>query len=118
VIRGRAESGQNIADPALSVYSNQITPSDLGTFVSTVAIDLRKIGTGVEQPAESKPKPAVAARRSIGLGKKQKLLKRHLAVEHSLLPGQYRESFGLEPDYPIVAPNYAQQRRERALKVG
>jgi predicted transcriptional regulator len=86
--------------------------------VSGSVVTLRRIGTGVEQPAESKPKPAVAVRRSIGPGKKQKLLKRHLAVEHSLLPGQYRESFGLKPDYPMAAPNYAQQRRELALKIG
>jgi predicted transcriptional regulator len=51
-------------------------------------------------------------------GKKQKLLKRHLAVEHELTPNQYRETFGLKPDYPMAAPNYAQQRRELAVKIG
>ena len=51
-------------------------------------------------------------------GKKQKLLKRHLAVEHELTPNQYRESFGLKPDYPMVTPKYAQQRRELALSIG
>ena len=51
-------------------------------------------------------------------GKPQKVLKRHLAVQHDLTPAQYRERFGLKPDYPMVAPNYAQQRREVALKLG
>jgi ROS/MUCR transcriptional regulator protein len=51
-------------------------------------------------------------------GKKQKLINRHLAVEHDLTPNQYRESFGLKPDYPMAAPNYAQQRRELAVKIG
>jgi predicted transcriptional regulator len=51
-------------------------------------------------------------------GKKQKLLKRHLAVEHELTPNQYREPFGLKPDYPMAAPNYAERRRELALEIG
>ena len=51
-------------------------------------------------------------------GKKQKLIKRHLAVKHDLTPGQYRETFGLKSDYPMAAPNYAQQRRELAVKIG
>jgi predicted transcriptional regulator len=51
-------------------------------------------------------------------GRKQKLLKRRLAVEHELTPNQYRERFDLKPDYPMAAPNYAQQRRELALSIG
>jgi predicted transcriptional regulator len=51
-------------------------------------------------------------------GKKQKLLKRHLTTEHALAPEQYRAMFELQPVYPMVAPNYAQQRRELALKIG
>ena len=110
------------------VSSNQITPSDLGMLVSTVGSELRKVGTGLEQSAgsESKPEPAVPVRRSIAsdhlvclvCGKKQKLLKRHLMVEHSLTPDQYRNLFVLKADYPTVAPGYAQQRRELAVKMG
>jgi len=67
----------------------------------------------------------VAVRRSVRpdhlvclvFGKKHKLLKRHLAVEHELTPNQYRETFGLKPDYPMAAPNYTQQRRELALSI-
>ena len=108
------------------VSYNEIVPSDLVTLVSTVASELRQVGTRIEQSVEVKAEPAVAVRRSIGrdhlicliCGKKQKLLKRHLAVEHCLTPSQYRESFGLKPDYPMAAPSYAQQRRELALKSG
>jgi predicted transcriptional regulator len=46
------------------------------------------------------------------------MLKRHLAVQHDLTPAQYRERFGLKPDYPMAAPNYVQQRREIALRTG
>jgi predicted transcriptional regulator len=110
------------------VSSNQITPSDLGTLVSAVAGELRNVGTRLEQPAESKSKsePAVPVRRSVAsdhlvclvCGKKQKLLKRHLAVEHSLTPDQYRKLFDLKPDYPMVAPSYAEKRRELAFQIG
>ena len=51
-------------------------------------------------------------------GKPQKMLKRHLAIRHELTPAQYRERFGLKPDYPMAAPNYVQQRREVALRTG
>jgi predicted transcriptional regulator len=54
----------------------------------------------------------------LACGKKQKLLKRHLSTEHALTPEQYRSTFELRPDYPMVAPNYAKQRRELALKIG
>jgi hypothetical protein len=40
------------------------------------------------------------------------------AVEHELTPNQYRETFGLKSDYPMAAPNYAQQRRELAFRIG
>lgn len=40
-------------------------------------------------------------------GKKQKLLRRHLAVDHQLAPDQYRETFVLTSDYPMAAANYA-----------
>jgi predicted transcriptional regulator len=50
-------------------------------------------------------------------GKKYKTLKRHLAL-HDLTPDQYRERYGLKHDYPMVAPDYAAQRREIAQKLG
>ena len=51
-------------------------------------------------------------------GKPQKVLKRHLGVRHDLTPAQYRERFGLKPDYPMAAPSYVQRRREVALQTG
>jgi predicted transcriptional regulator len=50
-------------------------------------------------------------------GKKYKMLKRHLS-QHGLTPAEYRERFGLKPDYPMVAPAYAELRREVAKKLG
>jgi predicted transcriptional regulator len=105
---------------------NQIALPDLAKLIGAVAGELRKVGTEVEQSEETKPEPAVPIRRSIHpdhlvclvCGKPQKMLKRHLAVQHDLTPAQYRERFGLKPDYPMAAPNSAQQRRELAVKIG
>jgi predicted transcriptional regulator len=71
-------------------------------------------------------KPAVAIRKSIHPdylicledGKKLKMLKRHLRSTYHLTPDQYRYKWGLPPDYPMVAPNYAEQRSAFAKKIG
>ena len=70
--------------------------------------------------------PAVSIRASVRpdhvicleCGKKMKVLKRHLAADHSLTIGEYRQRWGLSADHALVAPNYAAQRAELAKKVG
>jgi predicted transcriptional regulator len=51
-------------------------------------------------------------------GKKLKTLKRHLMTSYDMTPEQYREKWGLKPDYPMVAPAYARKRKELALAIG
>jgi predicted transcriptional regulator len=51
-------------------------------------------------------------------GSKQKMLKRHLQNAHSMSPDQYRQDYGLPKDYPMVAPNYSEQRRTLAHSMG
>ena len=51
-------------------------------------------------------------------GKKLKMLKRHLKTSYNMTPSQYRERWGLSPDYPMVAPNYAKQRSKLAKAIG
>jgi predicted transcriptional regulator len=46
------------------------------------------------------------------------MLKRHLMTAHGLTPREYREEFGLRDDYPMVAPNYSEQRRTLAKSIG
>ena len=46
------------------------------------------------------------------------MLKRHLGKEHNLSPQEYKARWNLPKDYPLVAPNYAQQRKELAVKIG
>ena len=51
-------------------------------------------------------------------GKKQKMLKRHLMTSYGLSPEQYRAKWGLPPEYPMVAPEYAQKRSSLAKAIG
>ena len=111
---------------AAYVSNHRIGVPDLSSVINAVASVLASLGTEPRPSVRERPEPAVSVRRSVRpdhlvcliCGKKQKLLKRHLAVEHDLTPNQYRESFGLKADYPMAAPNYAQQRRELAVKIG
>ena len=52
------------------------------------------------------------------LEKKMKMLKRHLSTEHEMSPDEYRKRWDLGPDYPLVAPAYAETRRDLAKKIG
>ncbi len=108
------------------VSNNTISTADVGRLIAEIARQLRAVGEHQQGAAPEKPAPAVSVRRSIGAdhliclacGKKQRMLKRHLATEHDLTPDAYREMFGLKPDYPMVARSYAEARRGLALKIG
>ena len=77
-------------------------------------------------PTEPKPEPKVPIRSSVKPdfivcledGKRLKMLKRHLMTHYNMTPDQYRQKWGLSPDYPMVAPNYAEQRRTLAKSIG
>lgn len=107
------------------VSNNTIATSQIGQLISDVSRQLYELDKPQEQEA-AKPEPAVSVRRSIGndhliclvCGKKQRMLKRHLTSEHQLTPEEYRRLFDLKPDYPMVAPSYAEMRRDLALKIG
>lgn len=47
-----------------------------------------------------------------------KTLKRHLAVEHDMKPGQYKRKFKVPKDVDLVAPRYAAARRQMAIDRG
>jgi predicted transcriptional regulator len=51
-------------------------------------------------------------------GRKFKSLKRHLRTQYNLSPDEYREKWGLPPDYPMVAPDYAKARSNLAKQMG
>ena len=108
------------------VSNNSVSVNDLAGLIANVHGALAGLGA-VETPVEApKAAPAVSVRASIKPdyiicmkdGMKLKMLKRHLMTHHNMTPEQYRTEFGLNSDYPMVAPNYAEQRRTLAKKIG
>jgi len=110
---------------AAHVSNNSVAVNDLPTLISNVHAALTGI-SGTQAAPEEKLEPKVSIRSSIKpdsitcveCGKKQKMLKRHLMTNHGLTTGEYRQKWGLSADYPMVAPNYAEQRRTLAKSIG
>ena len=101
---------------------------DVPAFLKTIHATIGELSSGGETAsANAAPEhvPAVPVRSSVKPdfivslidGRKFKSLKRHLST-HGLTPAEYRERYGLKPDYPMVAPNYSAQRREVAQRLG
>ena len=109
---------------AAHVSNNSVAVNDLPQLISNVHGALN--GLYGRSAPEVKPEPKVAIRSSIKPdyivcledGKKLKMLKRHLMTHYQMTPDQYRQKWGLSADYPMVAPNYAEQRRKLAKSIG
>jgi predicted transcriptional regulator len=110
---------------AAHVSNNTVGVADLPQLINQVYQSLTNIGK-TPAPTAERPQPAVPIKKSIHPdylicledGKKLKMLKRHLKTSYNLTPEQYRERWGLAPDYPLVAPNYAKQRSKLAKDIG
>jgi len=110
---------------AAHVSNNTVSLTDLPQLINQVYNSLANIGN-VAAPPPERPQPAVAVRKSVHAdyivcledGKKLKMLKRHLKTAYNMTPEAYRERWGLAPDYPMVAPNYARQRSRLAKEIG
>jgi predicted transcriptional regulator len=110
---------------AAHVSNNSVAVSDLPQLIQNVHGALTGLGSAPVEP-EVKQEPAVSVRSSVKPdyivcledGKKLKMLKRHLMTHYQMTPEQYRAKWNLAADYPMVAPNYAEQRRTLAKKIG
>jgi len=106
------------------VSNNAVTPDDLPSLIQGVYETLAGVGhapAGVDRPQPAVPiKKSIMADHIVCLedGKKLKMLKRHLMTASKMTPSQYRERWGLAPDYPMVAPDYARQRSSLAKQAG
>ena len=111
---------------AAHVSNNSVPVTELSGLIENVHRTLAGLGRPTEAPPPVRPEPAVPVKKSITPeylicledGKKLKMLKRHLKTAYNMSPEQYRERWGLQPDYPMVAPAYAQHRSSLAKKIG
>jgi predicted transcriptional regulator len=108
------------------VQKNQVPAGGLPALIEQVYAALNSAGALPAPVAAEKPQPFVPARRSVFPdyiicledGRKLKTLKRHLRSTFGMTPEQYREKWQLPPDYPMVAPNYAEHRSKLAKALG
>ena len=106
------------------VSNNSVSTDALPALIQEVYRTLS--GVGQEPMSQERPAPAVPVKKSVFPdhivcledGKKLKMLKRHLKTAYNMTPEQYRERWGLPPEYPMVAPNYARHRSSLAKKIG
>lgn len=115
------------AEVVAAYVSNNVVPtSDLAGLIADVHSALGNTRAPKEQPPAEKPKPAVPVRKSLQPdyiicledGQKFKSLKRHLMTHYGMTPEEYREKWDLPPDYPMVAPAYAEARSRLAREMG
>ena len=107
------------------VGNNSLAAGDLPKLIEAVYSSLAGLGQAVA-PVEKELIPAVSIRSSVKpdavtcleCGAKMKMLKRHLGTDHNLTPFEYRARWNLAVGYPMVAPEYAERRRQLAIGFG
>jgi len=129
------EAPENLNDTLISltadivsahVSNNSVAVNDLPSLIQNVHVALAGLSEAAAQAPAKKLEPAVSIRASVKPdfivcledGKKLKMLKRHLMTHYNMTPEEYRAKWGLPADYPMVAPNYAEQRRMLAKSIG
>ena len=111
---------------AAYVSTNPLPAGQIPEVIHTIYTSLSTLENGAPEAKAEAPKPAVPVKKSVTPeyiicledGKKLKMLKRHLRTTYNITPDEYRAKWGLSPDYPMVAPNYAAQRSDFAKKIG
>jgi len=110
---------------AAHVSNNSVAISDIPLFIRSVHEAIAGLASGAE-PEPEPQQPAVSIRSSVKPdyivcledGKKLKMLRRHLMTHYGMTPEDYRAKWNLPKDYPMVAPTYAEKRRELAKQIG
>jgi len=114
-----------LGNPNTRISADEV-PAFLGKMHDTVTALLGSAATQPESQGDAEHTPAVSVRKSLSSkdhiismidGRPYKTLRRHLAT-HGLTPAEYRDRYGLKPNYPMVAENYSESRRAMAKKIG
>jgi predicted transcriptional regulator len=107
------------------VSNNKVSPAELPNLIQSIHSALVSANAPAA-PEPAKQDPAVSIRSSVKPdyiicledGAKLKMLKRYLRTRYAMSPEEYRRKWNLPADYPMVAPNYAEQRRSLAHRIG
>jgi len=99
---------------------NETSSASLPDVIRNVHTTLK--GLAVVGPEAREQAPAVNVADSVHEdylicledGKKLKLLKRYLHTQFNMTPEQYREKWGLPPDYPMACRAYSVRRSKMA----
>lgn len=117
------------ADIVTAYVSQHPMPAhSVGDLIKQVHHTLASLGQSapvIEREPERR-RPAVPISRSVQQdhivcledGRKLKMLKRYLRARYDMSPEEYRRRWGLPPDYPMVAPMYAERRSAFAKQIG
>jgi predicted transcriptional regulator len=108
------------------VGNNSVPSGEIPNLIGQIYSALKRVSGGQTAAAAEQLKPAVPIKRSVTPeyivcledGLKFKSLKRHLRSRYNMTPDQYREKWGLPPDYAMVASNYAATRSQLAKQMG
>ena len=108
------------------VSNNPTAAAQLPELITTTFQTVNSLSAGSATAEPEKKEPAVSIKKSIRdnhlvcleCGKEFKSLKRHLMSHHGLTPDEYRSRWNLKPDYPMVAPAYAERRSKLAKEIG
>jgi predicted transcriptional regulator len=108
------------------VSKNTMPPQEISALIHQVYKSLLNVNGQESVMMADRPQPAVPIKKSVMPdhivcledGKKLKMLKRHLKTAYNMTPDDYRERWGLPPDYPMVAPEYAAKRSKLAKNIG
>ena len=124
-------AGKSFIDLTANIVSaylrNNPTPAaEIPNLISQIHAALLRVSSGRSETLPEPAKPAVSVKKSVNPdylvcledGKRFKSLKRHLRTQYNMTPEQYRDKWGLPPEYPMVAPNYAVARSQLAKKMG
>jgi len=105
--------------------NNNVDTKDIPALIKQVYKTMEQLN-GSSASMTSSVQPAVPIEDSIKPdyivcledGKRLKMMKRYLRTKYNLSPEDYKKRWNLPPDYPLVAPNYAQKRQELARSIG
>lgn len=108
------------------VRKNNVPQGNLAEIISTVHGALAAVGQAQEVAPVFAAVPAVPVKKSVqpheitclDCGKTFKSIRRHLDTSHSMTPEAYREKWSLPANYPMTAPDYAEQRSQLARNMG